>query len=116
MKDIATTILAFLLSIGFLILFFSFVKIELRKPDTYVLGVACVALFCISAFWFYDKLKSNNKNEPGLTEIKCDECNGFGKVTYDKSHIMVINKFAEPGTYTCPMCSGDGKLLLDNRK
>lgn len=113
MKDIFTTILAFLLFIGFLILFFSFVKIELRKPDVYVLGVACLALFCISAFWFYDKLKSN---ESGLTEIKCDECNGYGKVTYGKNHVMVINKFAEPGTYICPMCSGDGKLLLDNRK
>jgi len=52
---------------------------------------------------------------PNWKEVDCSECNGVGKVTYDKDHWFVVNGFEEAGTYTCPICQGSGKLYEELR-
>ena len=54
--------------------------------------------------------KPEPKFPDGWTLVNCSECDGKGKVTYDKDHWIVVNGLGEVGTYTCPMCNGDGTL------
>lgn len=40
--------------------------------------------------------------------VNCSECKGTGKVTYDGSKPGLPK-----GTFICPICGGEGKLLLE---
>lgn len=42
--------------------------------------------------------------------VDCSDCNGTGKVVYDKDHWFVVNRIEEPGEYSCGICRGTGKV------
>ncbi len=52
---------------------------------------------------------------PNWKEVPCSECNGTGKVTYDKDHPFVQHGLCEPGTYTCSICQGQKVLIEELR-
>lgn len=51
---------------------------------------------------------------PATTMVPCIECGGSGQVVYDEDH-PIVQLGAKPGTYTCPMCGGEGELVEESR-
>ncbi len=69
------------------------------------LVVLAAALACVSGCGSPDS--SDNEKHPGYVEIDCTECGGDGIILSDDN-----GRHIPPREFTCPMCSGFGKLFI----
>jgi DnaJ-class molecular chaperone len=56
------------------------------------------------------RAKTEPNHEADWVPVDCSDCNGTGKVVYDKDHWFVVNGIEEPGEYSCGICRGTGKV------
>jgi len=86
--------------------------LRMRNTITFCRAAALLALFTLSVSVACRKAERvpDQTDRADWVPVDCSDCNGTGKVVYDKDHWFVVNGIEEPGEYSCGICRGTGKV------